>query len=144
MHLCCHTHIFWTKQQVNINRYFNPVIQGIYTYCTCWGMFWDLSIINFTITKRFLVCWLVENHGWWEYSIANYLVFSSSCPQFSEKHQRKWTSTKTNQQQFSMVCTLIDHRNYVEMLKTLQWNHSPVWLMVPLDEFWIFEVVSMV
>ena len=56
-------------------------------------------------------------------------------PQFSEKHPRKWTSTKTNQQQFSMVCTLTDHRNYVEMLKTLQWNHSPVWLMVPLDEF---------
>ena len=30
---------------------------------------------------------------------------------------------QTNQQQFSMVCTLIDHRNDVKMFKTLRWNH---------------------
>ena len=36
---------------------------------------------------------------------------------------KKTKQTQTNQQQFSMVCTLIDHRNDVKMFKTLRWNH---------------------
>ena len=33
---------------------------------------------------------------------------------------------KNNSQQFSMVNTLIDHRNDVKMFKTLHWSNSPV------------------
>ena len=47
----------------------------------------------------------------------------------SKKRQRKRTSKtvvkKTNRQQFSMVCALIDHRNDFQMFKALQWNHEP-------------------
>ena len=47
----------------------------------------------------------------------------------SKKRQRKRTSKtvvkKTNRQQFSMVCALIDRRNDFQMLKALQWNHEP-------------------
>ena len=31
----------------------------------------------------------------------------------------------TNRQQYFMVCTLIDHRNDVNVFKTLQWKHEP-------------------
>ena len=34
-------------------------------------------------------------------------------------------SYKTNQQQFSLVWTLINQTNDTKMFKTLQWNHSP-------------------
>ena len=54
--------------------------------------------------------------------VAQY-VFSFSCARFPEKTRRKWTlktvnvivkkqtKKQTNRQHFSMVCTLIDHRN---------------------------------
>ena len=44
------------------------------------------------------------------------------------------TNKQTNQQQFSMVCTLIDHRNDVKMFKTLRWNHQPTYHMRELPE----------
>ena len=39
------------------------------------------------------------------------------------KKQKQNQNKQTNQQQFSMDCTLIDHRNDVQMFKTLRWNH---------------------
>ena len=42
-----------------------------------------------------------------------------------------------------MVCTLIDYRNDVNMLKSLQQNHSPAtfWLYLTFEHF---DVISMV
>ena len=42
---------------------------------------------------------------------------------FNDIVKKNKTNKQTNQQQFSMVCTLIDHRNDVKMFKTLRWNH---------------------
>ena len=42
---------------------------------------------------------------------------------FNDIAKKNKTNKQTNQQQFSMVCTLIDHRNDVKMFKTLRWNH---------------------
>ena len=58
------------------------------------------------------------------------IVAQFSCRvRISKKRQRKRTSKtvvkKTNRQQFSMVCALMDHRNDFQMLKALQWNHEP-------------------
>ena len=44
------------------------------------------------------------------------------------------TNKQTNQKQFSMVCTLIDHRNDVKMFKTLRQNHQPTYHMRELPE----------
>ena len=58
--------------------------------------------------------------------------------------KNKCYRTKTNGPQFSMVYTLIDHRNdAIKMFKTLQWNHSPAahgstWVLN------IYDVISMV
>ena len=58
--------------------------------------------------------------------------------------KNKCYRTKTNGAQFSMVYTLIDHRNdAIKMFKTLQWNHSPAargstWVLN------IYDVISMV
>ena len=54
------------------------------------------------------------------------IFLSLSRARFSDKRQWKWTLkavtviVKTNRQQFSMVCTLIDHRSYVIMFTTVQ------------------------
>ena len=58
--------------------------------------------------------------------VAQY-VFSFSCARFPEKTRRKWTlktvnvivKKQTNRQHFSMVCTLIDHRNDVKKCSKL-------------------------
>ena len=41
------------------------------------------------------------------------------------KEQTRKVLVITNRQQFFMVCTLIDHRNDVNVFKTLQWKHEP-------------------
>ena len=82
---------------------------------------------------------------WWRN-----LFFSYLRARFSEELQRKWMwktvnviVKKTNRQQFSMVCALMDHRNDVKMYKTLQWNHS-FWVLIILTSFlWSIELQTM-
>ena len=50
-------------------------------------------------------------------------IFRETSTEMDEKNCDCYCK-KTNRQQFSIVCTLIDHRNDVKMFKTLQWNHS--------------------
>ena len=75
----------------------------------------------------------MEMTSWWRN-----LFLSFSHSRFSEKRwmmemdvnenfqchfEKKKANKQTSQLQFSMVCTLIDHRNDVKMFKTLRWNH---------------------
>ena len=91
-------------------------------------------IFFFAITERFLMCWLVKSYVWpWKLRVggAIYLSLSSTCNfprNFNRNGHQKLSNVivKTNQQQCSMVYTLIDQKNDVKMFKTLQWNHSPM------------------
>ena len=52
------------------------------------------------------------------------MIFQETYTEMDIKTANHLLFQKTNRQQFSMVCTLIDHRNDIKMFKTLQWNHS--------------------
>ena len=52
------------------------------------------------------------------------IIFQKTYTEMDMKTANHLLFQKTNRQQFSMVCTLIDHRNDIKMFKTLQWNHS--------------------
>ena len=52
------------------------------------------------------------------------MIFQETYTEMDIKTANHLLFQKTNQQQFSMVCTLIDHRNDIKMFKTLQWNQS--------------------
>ena len=99
---------------------------------------------------------------WLEISVSELVLEAAKVEQKYEKQQEKrgfarleeddlqqlvknkCYRTKTNGPQFSMVYTLIDHRNdAIKMVKTLQWNHSPAaggstWVLN------IYDVISMV
>ena len=75
----------------------------------------------------------MEMTSWWRNLLPFFLALA-----ILRETSMEWTSMKTfnvilkkkankqtSQQQFSMVCTLIDHRsrNDVKMFKTLRWNH---------------------
>ena len=58
------------------------------------------------------------------------MIFQQTYTEMDIKTANHLLFQKTNQQQFSMVCTLIDHRNDIKMFKTLQWNHySFTWVL---------------
>ena len=88
----------------------------------------------FTITGRFLACLLramfdkSTGHGnnvmVVQFVFLEHIIFQESYTEMDIKIANHLLFQKTNRQQFSMVCTLIDHRNDIKMFKTLQWNHS--------------------
>ena len=49
-----------------------------------------------------------------------HMVFQETYTEMDIKTANHLLFQKTNQQQFSTVCTLIDHRNDIKMFKTLQ------------------------
>ena len=51
------------------------------------------------------------------------IIFQKTYTEMDMKTANHLLFQKTNRQQFSMVCTLIDNRNDTKMFKTLQWNH---------------------
>ena len=67
------------------------------------------------------------------------MIFQETYTEMDMKTANHLSFQNTNQQQFSMVCTLTDHRNYIKMFKTLQWNHSQFHL-----GFEHFDIISMV
>ena len=52
------------------------------------------------------------------------IIFQKTYTEMDMKTANHLLFQKTNRQQFSMVCTLIDNRNDTKMFKTSQWNHS--------------------
>ena len=48
------------------------------------------------------------------------MIFQETYTEMDIKTANHLLFQKTNRQQFSMVCTLIDHRNDIKMFKTLQ------------------------
>ena len=58
------------------------------------------------------------------------MIFQETYTEMDIKTANHLLFQKTNRQQFSMVCTLIDHRNDIKMFKTLQWNqYSFTWVL---------------
>ena len=66
------------------------------------------------------------------------MIFQETYPEMDIKTANHLLFQITNQQQFSMVCTLIDHRNDIKMFKTLQWNHYRFTWVLNID------IISMV
>ena len=59
-----------------------------------------------------------------------HMIFQETYTEMDIKTANHLLFQKTNRQQFSMVCTLIDHRNDIKMFKTLQWNqYSFTWVL---------------
>ena len=91
------------------------------------GQVWDgFPIIFFTITERFFGRWLVESYGLSEHSLMtvemtwrkfflSHAIFQETSPEMDVENCQ-CHGKKTNIQHFSMLYTLIDHKNDVKPL----------------------------
>ena len=77
----------------------------------------------------------------WRWRSSFFFFPTSDFPRIVYGHGRQKLSmllSTTNRKQFSLVCTLIDHRNNDKMFKTLQWNHSPA----PRGSTWVLNILT--
>ena len=88
-----------------------------------------LPKLIFTITERIVARWLVESYGLWEFRPWKWRKWSRSagCFVFGFSPKKNECYWKTHPPQFSMVYTLIDHRNVwnfsVKQLACCSWFH---------------------
>ena len=76
------------------------------------------------------------------------IVFLFLARRFSEKRQRKWTSTsqeyycqRQNRQQFSMIFTIINHRTGHQKVQNFAMKPLTRIRLVVLLEFWTFDFI---
>ena len=98
-------------------------------------------ILNFTITERILEGWSVESYGLWNYRPWKWRNMSRSAGCFVRRKLRINVIVKTKSTTiFSMFYTFIDHRNDATKCSKLCSETNRQRLVVPL-EFWTFYVV---
>ena len=98
-------------------------LPGKLHFCNNWAISCVLISWELLFNKRVPT---VEMTEWWCNLFSSFFVDNFLRNVNGIGHQNcHYYCKKTNQQQFSMVWTLINQRNDAKMFKTLQWNHSP-------------------
>ena len=98
-------------------------LPGKLHFCNNWAISRVLISWELLFNKRVPT---VEMTEWWCNLFSSFFVDNFLRNVNGIGHQNcQYYCKKTNQQQFSMVWTLINQRNDAKMFKTLQWNHSP-------------------